>query len=316
MGKNFLFTLLASSAAALLSGGTVSAEDLELSTTDSLLQRVEFLETQAGFFESSSRSRKKCCDGCCGDGCCGDECCGDSCCGDGCCGGGAAAGGGGGRVTFLAEFLLLRFFSADGVDDDQTNGTDRFDFDIAPRLTLGYKSAKGLSTRLRYFDYNHSAFIDGDPYAVETFNIDVEVAQDLKLGRLTRLEVNMGGRFNHYEHREYGSVQPDEEFNGVGLTFGLDLRREVGVAALYGKARQAILLGESRDHESSPPEYRGDAVLGQLELGLGIEFLRQLDSGRVLSFRSGFEVQQWFGYEDEEEDVGFGGFLTSVGLNY
>jgi hypothetical protein len=300
MVKKYLFALLTSSAAILLSGGTASAEDLEYTNVDSLIQRVEFLESRVAYNEASDCGctiGSDCCDGGCG-----------SRCASGC-----------GHFTVLAEVLFLRFFSADGVDDNTGGGTERFDFYAAPRVTVGYKSAKGLSTRLRYFSYDHTApNIQDEPYLVKTFNVDFEIAQELKINRLTLLEINAGGRYNHYKHKEdetfddFGII--DQEFDGVGLTFGAEIKRELGCGALYGRARHAVLLGDGRDPDDG--EFIGDQVLGQLELGIGYELVRQLSSGCVLSLRTGIEVQQWSGYEDEQVDVGFGGFLSSVGINY
>ena len=296
MERNHWFALLASSAAVLFCSGTASAQNSDYIDTDSLIQRVAFLEEQVSYAEPCGRS----CTGC------GDTCCSDSCCRSSC-----AAG----RVIFQADLLFFRFFEADGVDENPDNGTDRFDFEASPRITLGYKNAKGLSTRLRYFGYNHSNNIDNQGnFEIDTYNIDFELAQELKVGRLTRMEFNMGCRFNSYEHTEYGNTEIDQEFEGIGLTFGTELKRDLGPGALYGRGRYAILVGEGRDHEDG--SYFGDQVLGQLELGVGYEVVRCMSSGCVLSLRAGIEMQQWLGYEDEEEDVGFGGFLCSAGVSY
>ena len=72
MVKKYLLALLITSAAILWSGGTASAEDLEFTNVDSLIQRVEYLETQVAYNEASDCG----CNVNCGCDCCG----GSNCC--------------------------------------------------------------------------------------------------------------------------------------------------------------------------------------------------------------------------------------------
>ncbi|MCG8451539.1 MAG: Lpg1974 family pore-forming outer membrane protein [Pirellulales bacterium] len=300
MNRNYFFLLLSAIGALLASGGSVAAQQPQSASLASLMQRIDELEYQVAqtqFLEESSVI---------GCGCN----CGDSCSGCGC----GVGGGGGGRLAVLTELLFLRFHESDGVDNVQSNGIDRYEFNPCYRLTFGYQMFNGLSLRVRYFEHDHSAVIDGDPlYAVETYNVDLELAQQLRVGRATTVEINGGVRYNHYEHQEQDTLN-DEEFDGTGLIVGAEARRSCWLGNLYGRMRHSILLGDSIDPADGT--FRGDVALGQLELALGFEFRRTTSSGCVLSLGTGFEIQEWFTYEDDQEEVGFGGFALNAGMNY
>jgi hypothetical protein len=293
MFKNYFIVSLPFFAFLLFASPTVSAQETQYLSNSSLLDRQESVAAQLA---STGASAVGGCDAC-------DSACGTSC---GCCCGGS--------WTANAELLFLRFHEADGVDNDESNGVDEYDFNTCPRLTVGYTTCDGLSTRIRYFEHDHSATIDGDPrFSVDTYNVDFELAQKFQIGCVSSVEFNGGIRYNGYEHQEEDDVI-DESFNGIGIFLGLEGTRGLGCANVYGRARHAILMGDSDD--PADDHFRGDVVLGQLELGIGVEVERCFCGGSVLALRAGVEMQQWFGYEDDEEDVGFGGFLVGASWNY
>ena len=90
------------------------------------------------------------CDAFATEGCDGADSC-DSCsCCDCCC----PAGGG-----WIAEFeaMFLRYDRANGVNGPVTGTGVNMNYEVAPRITLGWVGPEGLGLRARYFDYEQYA---------------------------------------------------------------------------------------------------------------------------------------------------------------
>ncbi|MCA9267572.1 MAG: hypothetical protein KDA41_03845 [Planctomycetales bacterium] len=211
------------------------------------------------------------------------------------------------------ELLLLRLLEADGVDDDFTNGIDRFGFNAVPRITLGAVTCTGWQFRARYFQFDHSATIEALPYSVDTYNIDFEVARAFCVGCDGVIELSGGVRYNEYEHFEYGNTEPDQTFTGFGLLLGVEGRFACGGGQLYGRCRHAILAGDDVDPNSL--DQYGDTVKSQTEMGVGFE-TTCCGARATWRLRAGFEYQHWVNFEDESEDIGFAGFLLGGGAAY
>lgn len=130
------------------------------------------------------------------------------------------------------------------------------------------------------------------------------------------MEFSGGVRYNEYVHRDADNDgNSDEYFHGIGMIMGIEARHCVGCGTLYGRARHAILVGDSTDFSEDPVQEREDVILAQLELGAGYEVERCI-AGRNATLRAGVEYQDYFSYEDTDEDVGFFGFLIGGTVNY
>ena len=193
----------------------------------------------------------------------------------------------GGRWTALTEVLFLRYHESDGVDESAPE--DEFGFDPAWRIALGYTGCDGLSYRVRYFSYDQDATINGNPYSVDTYNFDFELAQAFHIGCLTDLEFSGGFRYNHYEHLEETNSSGflDQRFDGIGLIIGISAERCLGCGDVYGRVRHAILTGDDEDPDPNA-EIFYDSIHSQLELGVGYKIEYCL-GGMVADLRFGFE---------------------------
>lgn len=298
MFKKYLITLLPFFVFVLITSRTVSAQEIQNTGYNNLaIKRLAPVESQ---LVSTRANTVKSTGGCC-------QSCGTA---SGCrCGGGWAAD---------AEILFLRYHESDGVDEidhGDNDPVDGFGFDPAWRVTLGYTDCRGLSYRVRYFSYDQNATVDGDIYSVATYNLDFEVAQEVPIGRLIDVEFSGGVRYNNYEHNEDSGNSDytgmDQQFDGIGLIVGLSADRCLGCGDLYGHVRHAILVGDDEDRET----IYSDAIHSQLELGVGYK-IDYCMGPAVAELRLGVEMQNWYTYEDEEEEVGFAGFLVGLGLNY
>jgi hypothetical protein len=146
------------------------------------------------------------------------------------------------------------------------------EFEITPRLWLGFKSACGLGIRGRYWQYDHSAngaldfsiteYDDGEseswsPKALDNLSIlhelemhtfDVEVTQDFNW---CRSDITIGGGVRYARFQQdlnilytlksrrpriqdgYLYANYGSGFEGAGPTFSLNLRRRIGQSNFY-----------------------------------------------------------------------------------
>ena len=278
-------------------GPSASAQEAQYAGYASMLERLESVEAQlasngANVYTSAVGGCQSC-----------DAECGCCC-------------GGGWSKDF--EVLFLRFHEADGVDEDRP--VDQFGFDPAWRVTVGHTDSSGLSYRTRYFSYDQTATINGENYSVETYNVDFEIAQLIQVSCLLDVEISAGVRYNHYQHDESQTDDQgvddnavDQQFEGIGLIIGLSADRQLGCGDLYGRVRHSILVGDDEDPEAD--SFHSDSIHSQLEIGVGYK-VEYCIGPAVAELRLGVEMQNWYTYEDEEEEVGFAGFLVGLGLNY
>ena len=219
-----------------------------------------------------------------------------------CCSGGAYAD---------LELLFFKSYESDGVTGTDNNVGGRYDFELAPRITLGYDSGCGYDVRLRYFHWDHNGPVGA---FVDTYNIDLEIAKEVCICDAA-VEFSTGLRYNEYRHRDANNIGnlADEYFSGAGIIMGIQTRYCVCSSTLYARARHSILVGDSEDPEDG--EIRNDVVLSQLELGTGVEVDRCI-AGMNTTLRLGVEFQDYFSYEDEDEDVGFFGFVLGGTVRY
>lgn len=222
-------------------------------------------------------------------------------------------------VFFDAEVTFFRFHNNAGI-----HPSSEFGFETSPRITVGYRSPEGLGTRLRWWEYDHHNQ-NGAPYAVDTYNVDLEVFEEISLGSCTSIELSAGIRYN-----EFDQFSVDEEvglspgigwyaFDGFGAIVGIEARRSVSCnSAIYARLRQAILMD---DYDVSTPfteseEVLHDVVVGMTEIALGYETSLASSGCYSVNGRVGVEWQQWHNYLMGALDAGFAGFTAGVSVDY
>lgn len=241
---------------------------------------------------------------------------------------------------FDLEATLFRYHRADGVrvGDDRPGDDAEFDFEIAPRVTVGYVSSNGLGARLRWWDYHHNAVAnEGAPSRidVDTFTIDFELFRQIELSCDAAVEFSAGLRYNDFQEKMFDLVADNEfrlnQFAGYGGVVGLQVYHSIGIGGrVYARARGAILMSDkSQSNTGSGIQELLDVTVGMTEIGLGYEY-QTCWGGAVITLRSGVEWQNWYNYSsnfttgtaDPEQfftgasDVGFGGFVVGLGVNY
>ena len=222
--------------------------------------------------ESASESS----DCCAADSCCASDC-GASCCCDQ------------SALIFGAEMTFFRYHTSDGVEDDE------FDFEISPRITLGYRAPDGLGLRVRWWEYDHE---NGDStLEVDTYNFDIELFEEISVGSCSSMEVSAGIRYNEFEENDLDDGE-SHSFEGFGGLFAVEANRELAIGgAAYARLRQAILMD---DYDADGTELV-DVVVGMTEIGLGYE--TTLISGcYCVTGHAGIEWQQWHDYSNGDND--------------
>ena len=214
----------------------------------------------------------------------------DSDCDCGC----IAAGAGAGWIVGY-EFLWLKPHFSEGINYQssipagQTNiyATEEYgyqtDFNLAPRVWIGYQTCSGFAARLRYWQFDHSlgsyAFLatagqsyyapstygdftatDGDTLAIQNGMkadvIDFDLTQDFNWGH-TRLTLGgglsyAGLRMDRYVAMVSGTTLSAEarasRFQGIGPTALAELKRQVGNSgfSVVGSARGTVLFGREK----------------------------------------------------------------------
>jgi hypothetical protein len=120
-----------------------------------------------------------------------------------------------------------------------------------------------------------------------------------------------------------------KDFDGDGLTAGLEARRLVGCCwGLFGNVRSSVVFGDERTTllvlidgiNQSFIANQNNVVHSIFETQLGAEFVRPTSRGATLFARGGVEAQYWdgFGVGDTltlDESVGFFGFFGTVGVS-
>lgn len=242
-----------------------------------------------------------------------------------------------------------------GIYEDYYRDGDEaeFGFDVSPRLTLGYVSPDGLGVRVRWWEYIHSADTAYDPYqgdvagqsytpsgiSVDTYTIDIEFYEELSVGCYSTLEISGGIRYAEFAEQitdnwyYQDSVITTNQFSGFGGLIGAELNRSLAIGgSVYARARLAILMDDKKvslhiDEEGDNEFLQKtllDSTQGMTEIGFGYEYSRCLCGGSILTARVGAEWQNWFNFSSTliegtyvgASDVGFGGFLVGVGLEY
>lgn len=201
-----------------------------------------------------------------------------------------------------------------------------FEYEIAPRLTLGFQSDSGMGVRTRLWDFSHTSNSNGsavDDILVDAFVLDVELFERIDLNCHTSLEWSGGLRYTDFTEALGVGTGPrlpasTEAWGGV---IGAQVNRCLGRGEIYARARAAMMLA----YDGSRPgagNTQFDMWTNQLEIGLGYELVREMRSGRLARLRVGYEWQDWEGFSNRgavpgaNNDVGFAGFVLGAGLDY
>ena len=236
---------------------------------------------------------------------CVNEYCGDCC---------------GGNWFFTAEATFFKFHDSGGVEDADADDGE-FDWDVAPRLTLGYVNCEGAGVRIRYWDFDEDTITTGGGLiTVDTYSIDLEAFQVVDLGCSTSLEVSGGVRYNDFYHFiEDGVVGVDTiTYDGWGGMIGIEARRDLGCGkVVYARLREIIMTGDA--FFDGPAGTESDTIRPVTEIALGVAY-RNCN----WSFNAGFEWQNWGNYssdgsanvDQEASDVGFAGFVLGGEYSY
>lgn len=259
------------------------------------------------------------------------------------------SGCGSGGLIFEAEALLFKFHRADGVRTGNfllPPGTNdvQFSHAITPRLTLGWVTDSGLGFRGRYWEYdqnNTSSNFPGDVISVDTWTLDLELFERFAVNDSWTVELSGGVRYNEYAEFTFAALPPLatrlNSFDGLGGILGLQATRSLGRwGGVYGRVRGAILMDDKTVTNVSavPPFVQGavltDSVQSVNEIAIGYEYIRAIANGSLLTFRTGYEWQQWNNYSSSysevtvvnapvgryngPSDIGFGGVTFMLGI--
>lgn len=236
--------------------------------------------------------------------------------------------------VFSAEAIFFKFLKADGVrlgteSGDSVNG----DYEITPRLTVGYVGPNGLGIRARWWEYDHEVGRGDDPdefLAVDTYTIDLELFDTFCLNPYWTIELSGGFRYNEHDEVILDNTENRlADFQGIGGVAAVEVVRCMGRGSVFARARLAMLADDkfilNEDTNDDPP--RLDSTQGMVELALGYQYSRCLDNGALFYARAFVEWQNWYNYGESllqnnngdelnsgPTDVGFFGGGVSLGV--
>ena len=246
--------------------------------------------------------------------CCKDCCCVDPCC---CCSS---------NYYFDVEGTFFRVHHAGGiVVGDPAAVSGEFDFDAAPRLTLGYVNCDGMGARIRY--WNHDSIADftsnllptAYTVGVRTTNVDFEIFQEICLDCCTTLEVSAGVRYNEFDYQVASAVprtfDSTASFDGIGGMIAVEARRDLGGCwGAYARLREVILMGDREiDNFSNGTIERidQDVTLPVTEIAMGLDY-----SSCNWTVHAGVEWQNWANFDANATDIGFAGLVLGGSFSF
>jgi hypothetical protein len=237
----------------------------------------------------------------------------------------------------MGEALWFRYHRADGVRVGVAadEGVE-FDFEITPRLTVGYAGKDGGGARLRWwqFDHRQDAFeAGGSAMRVNTDVFDFELFDTFCLNHNWNIEIGGGIRYCEFEETmiDAGGVA-DVRFNyftGFGVVANAELRRTIGRnGALFLRGRSAILMDDKDifNDDGAQQVRLLDATVGMTELAIGYDYVLPMARGAFLFAGVQLEWQNWYNFSSSFEDtantedfggpsdVGFGGYGVRAGI--
>lgn len=210
-----------------------------------------------------------------------------------------------------------------------------FDYQLSPRVWLGWENSEGVGVRARYWQIDTDAVatnLNDSVYSrIKADTLDVEATLRGCLGRIDML---LSGGFR-YAKLEMGYTSTggnyydryETDVEGCGLTLALEAIRPIGNRgfALVGGFRQSWIYGYADwrnewDYGGNPglDEYRfKDSVLQISEAKAGMQWSHCLATGATLTAAALWEVQAWEPNDslfNGEGDIGFSGPTLSIAL--
>lgn len=204
-----------------------------------------------------------------------------------------------------------------------------FDYEIAPRIWLGYEFAGGLGLRATWWEFDHAVAVGGLVSGMEATTMDLELTQT---GSFCKWDLQMSGGVRYGRIEESldfpGFVGLSHEFEGVGGTLAFNARRPIGSRgfALIGGVRGSLLFGQTDSTLSLPflqvqPQItlrNTQHMLEIYEMRLGGEWSRDLAYGARFYSQVTYEAQAWnmapvaLGLLDSQ--IGFSGVAINFGI--
>jgi len=321
----------------LMGIGTATAAALDFQLTSAVKNLTDFGRTKAASFEIGG------CDGGCDGGSC--DTAYDSGCLLGSCSD-TSCGTCGNEWMYFVDFeaTYFRYHRADGVQLGNLAGNQdlgvEFDFEFSPRITAGFYGCDGFGVRARYWQFDHAqpAFNPNfGAIGVDTYNIDIEFVDLINLTCYTNIELFAGLRYNDFDENivnELQNIVINVNSSAYGGLAGLQVNRTAKWGgSFFGRARAAVLMDDGHVFDSANGQSaRLDTTQAMLEIASGFEFATCLGPA-VFKLTLAAEVQNWFNFSanfdtgtgasfdpftdvDGPSDVGFGGLVVGVSLEY
>jgi len=238
----------------------------------------------------------------------------------------------GGEVTYLKAHSNALSISA--VTGGSTQLIPEYGYLASPRVWLGYEFGGGAGIRATYWGYDQSIQSQAFPVltGLEATTVDLELTQQLSLCSWD-VQFSGGARYG----RIAGQLGVDvgvpifgsREFEGVGGTLGVRVRRPVGSRgfAVIGGARGSLVYGTSDaslDLSQTQLPFqqvtitKDQSMLEIYELRMGGEWSRDLSNGARFYTQIAYEAQAWNVAPIipilETPLTGFSGVTFTVGL--
>ena len=202
--------------------------------------------------------------------------------------------------------------------------TPNFDYQFSPRIWVGWKNCEGLGVRATYWTFDADARTGLGPHGdilpgvedlgiglgLEAQTFDIEATQDGCWGAL-QFELSGGLRYGKMRTDLFASgtaIQGPEvgaglaaEFEGIGPTIGLDVRRAIGSRglSLVGRTQASWLYGTTDAFLTGELDFidltvtAEDHMMQVYEVGLGIEWATTFSNGNQLTAGLMWEAQAW-----------------------
>lgn len=225
---------------------------------------------------------------------------GKGCCDTGCCGG-----------SFYGDFQYVNLDTY-GTEESFDNGLDSED---GYRLVGGYQGCDGLGIRARWFRFDGAQALAGNGGDLDGLDLeyfDLEITECFSLCNLHGL-ISAG-----YRHAEYDAFtedapgDPDESFDGDGVTLGITVQRDIGCnLGLFAWAQHSMLYGD--DNGGNDVD---DTLMGWTEVQLGAQYTTCV-GGYNAVVRGGVEAQRHEGmFDNDTQDTGLLGWFLSAGVGF
>ena len=148
----------------------------------------------------------------------------------------------GGRNMSAGQLAQQGGAGPNGLENTQVT----WDYDVAPRVWMGYQGANGFGTRLTFMNWEHGSSTTAIPgfttttmqASMEFLNVDAEVTQTINLdewelmvsGGLCYQSVELKGNsfVSFGPFPQFNQLFSSTRFDGVGPTFGFTAQRQIG----------------------------------------------------------------------------------------